>query len=42
MPVGSKFTFYIPPDLAYGAKGAGSRIGPHQTLVFDIELLEVK
>lgn len=41
MPVGSKWMLYIPSELAYGARGAGGRIGPHATLVFEIELLEI-
>jgi FKBP-type peptidyl-prolyl cis-trans isomerase FklB len=42
MPVGSKWQLVIPPDLAYGANGAGGVIGPDSTLVFDIELLSIK
>ena len=42
MPVGSKWQLYIPPDLAYGAQGAGGVIGPDSTLIFDIELLSIK
>jgi FKBP-type peptidyl-prolyl cis-trans isomerase len=42
MPVGSKFTFYIPSELAYGEQGAGSDIGPNEVLIFDVELLEFK
>ncbi len=42
MPVGSKWQIVVPSDLAYGAAGAGGRIGPNETLVFDIELLEIK
>jgi FKBP-type peptidyl-prolyl cis-trans isomerase FklB len=42
MPVGSKFKLTIPADLAYGERGAGAAIAPHSTLVFDVELLEIK
>ncbi len=42
MPVGSKFRIWLPPELAYGEQGAGSRIGPNQALVFDVELLGIK
>jgi FKBP-type peptidyl-prolyl cis-trans isomerase len=41
MPVGSKFTFYIPSELAYGDQGAGGKIGPGATLTFDVELLGI-
>jgi FKBP-type peptidyl-prolyl cis-trans isomerase FklB len=41
MPTGSKWKLYIPSDLAYGASGNG-RIPANSTLVFDLELLEVK
>jgi hypothetical protein len=41
MKVGSKYRFTIPPELAYGTKGAGDTIGPDETLVFEIELLEI-
>ena len=40
MPVGSKFMFYIPPSLAYGANGGGP-IGPNATLIFEVELLSI-
>jgi FKBP-type peptidyl-prolyl cis-trans isomerase FklB len=40
MPVGSKWTLYIPSDLAYGPQGPPS-IGPNQVLVFDVELIEI-
>ena len=42
MKPGSKFTFFIPSNLAYGERGAGAKIGPHSTLVFDVELMEIK
>jgi len=41
MPVGSKWKLTIPYALAYGENGAGGSIGPCETLVFDIELLEI-
>ena len=42
MNVGSQYQFYIPSDLAYGETGARGQIAPHATLVFDVELLEIK
>lgn len=42
MPTGSKWHVVIPSTLAYGAQGTGGPIGPNDTLVFDIELLEIK
>jgi FKBP-type peptidyl-prolyl cis-trans isomerase len=42
MPVGSKWQIVVPPELAYGSRGSGDKIGPNQTLVFDIELLAIK
>lgn len=41
MPAGSKWKLYIPYDLAYGDRGAGGKIGPYSTLVFEVELLEI-
>jgi len=42
MNVGSKFKFVIPPELAYGANGAGKVIGANATLVFEVELLSIE
>jgi FKBP-type peptidyl-prolyl cis-trans isomerase FklB len=42
MPVGSRWTLVIPPQLAYGVRGVGNDIGPSETLVFDVELLALK
>lgn len=41
MPVGSKWRLVIPPDLAYGERGAGGMIGPNETLMFEVELLSI-
>lgn len=41
MPVGSKWQLFIPPDLAYGDRGAGQDIGPGETLIFEVELLSI-
>ena len=41
MRVGSRWVVTIPPELAYGVSGAGAAIGPNETLVFEIDLLEV-
>ena len=41
MPVGSKWQLFIPSELAYGERGTGREIGPHATLLFDIELLSI-
>jgi FKBP-type peptidyl-prolyl cis-trans isomerase len=42
MPEGSRWEVVIPPALAYGSTGAGGMIGPEETLVFEIELIEIK
>ena len=42
MQKGGKRTLIIPPELGYGSKGSGASIPPNATLMFDIELLDVK
>jgi FKBP-type peptidyl-prolyl cis-trans isomerase len=41
MTVGSTYRFVIPPELAYGERGAGGSIGPFETLVFEVELISI-
>ena len=41
MSPGAKWRLFIPSDLAYGERGAGQLIGPHATLVFDVELISI-
>lgn len=42
MPVGSKWILYLPPHLAYGNQEISKEIGPNSTLIFEVELLEIK
>lgn len=41
MSVGSKYRFFIPPQLAYGDRHVSAEIGPNSTLIFDVELLGI-
>jgi len=42
MKEGARWQIFIPPNLAYGERGAGSRIGPNATLVFEVELISLQ
>jgi len=41
MPAGSKWRFFIPPNLGYGDRQVSAQIGPNSTLIFDVELLGI-
>jgi FKBP-type peptidyl-prolyl cis-trans isomerase len=40
--LGARWQLFVPPELAYGTRGAGSQIGPTATLIFEVELLSIK
>lgn len=42
MNAGSKWQLFIPSKLAYGERGAGGKIGPNSTLIFDVELISIQ
>jgi len=41
MKVGSTWKIFVPPQLAYGSRGAGSAIGPNETLIFKVNLIKI-
>ena len=42
MEAGAKWQLFIPPNLAYGERGAGGAIGPNTTLIFEVELVSTQ
>lgn len=42
MPVGAKYRFFVPSELAYGEQGAGGSIAPNSVLIFEVELLSIE
>ncbi len=40
MSPGSRYKFYVPPELGWGKKGSGGRIGPYAVVVFDVALID--
>jgi FKBP-type peptidyl-prolyl cis-trans isomerase FklB len=42
MQEGAKWQLFVPPNLAYGDRGAGSQIGPSATLIFEVELMSIQ
>jgi FKBP-type peptidyl-prolyl cis-trans isomerase FkpA len=41
MALGSRYEFVIPPEIAWGKRGVGNKIGPNAFMVFDVRLLEI-
>ncbi len=41
MGVGSKYRLYVPPELGWGEKGSGGRIGPNTVVIFEVRLLKI-
>lgn len=41
MGIGSKYRFFVPPELGWGDKGSGGRIGPNAVVIFEVRLLKI-